>query len=62
MSSQYGKVLDLILLEKFGPIVQKVGCFLFKFGPSPLLFVKKGTDLPLSKVSSINNNTSNLLI
>lgn len=51
MSTQYGKVVSLILLERFGPVIEKVGSFLFQYGSSPLLYIKKGVDLPLLKVS-----------
>ncbi|RZB38677.1 DNA-directed RNA polymerase III subunit RPC3 [Asbolus verrucosus] len=50
MSVQYGKVISLILLERFGPVVEKVGAYLFKYGTTPLLYIKKSTNLPLSKV------------
>lgn len=50
MSVTYGKVVSLILTERFGPVVTKVATFLFKSPSSPLLFITRGTDLPLSKV------------
>lgn len=50
MSVQYGKVVSLILLERFGPVIEKIGTFLFQYGSSPLLYIKKGVDLPLLKV------------
>ncbi|XP_018336281.2 DNA-directed RNA polymerase III subunit RPC3 isoform X2 [Agrilus planipennis] len=50
MSSQYGKVISFILLERFGEIVEKVGSCLFHYGSSPLLYIKKYTNLPLSQV------------
>ncbi|KAG5892446.1 hypothetical protein JTB14_009854 [Gonioctena quinquepunctata] len=50
MSTQLGKVLGLILVDRFGPVVEKVALNLFQYGPNPLLHVKKQTELPLSKV------------
>lgn len=50
MSTQCGKVISLILLERFGEIVETVGTYLFRHGSSPLLYIKKNTNLPLSKV------------
>ncbi|XP_056647996.1 DNA-directed RNA polymerase III subunit RPC3 isoform X1 [Diorhabda sublineata] len=50
MSSQLGKVVSLILLERFGVVVEKVGTCLFQYGSAPLLHIKKRTELPLSKV------------
>ncbi|XP_008192282.2 DNA-directed RNA polymerase III subunit RPC3 [Tribolium castaneum] len=50
MSIQYGRVVSLILLERFGPVVEKVGTYLFQYGTVPLLYIKKHTDLPISKV------------
>ncbi|XP_050299952.1 DNA-directed RNA polymerase III subunit RPC3 [Anthonomus grandis grandis] len=50
MSVILGKVISLILTERFGPVVSSVGAFLFKRQSSPILYVRKGTDLPLSKV------------
>jgi DNA-directed RNA polymerase III subunit RPC3 len=50
MSVQYGKVVSLILLERFGPVVEKVGTYLYQYGTVPLLYIKKNTNLPLSKV------------
>ncbi|KAJ3659248.1 hypothetical protein Zmor_010949 [Zophobas morio] len=50
MSVQYGKVISLILQERFGPVVEKVGTYLFQYGTVPLLYIKKNTNLPLSKV------------
>ncbi|KAF7281002.1 hypothetical protein GWI33_005269 [Rhynchophorus ferrugineus] len=50
MSITYGKVVSLIISERFGPVVEKVANFLFKCQNSPLLFIKKGTDLPISKI------------
>lgn len=51
MSVECGKVLSLILLERFGEIVQTVGLYLYKHGSTPLFYIKKNTDLPLSKVN-----------
>ncbi|XP_060530225.1 DNA-directed RNA polymerase III subunit RPC3 [Cylas formicarius] len=50
MSVIYGRVVSYILSEYFGPVVEKVGTYLFKFKSSPLLYIKRGTDLPLSKI------------
>ncbi|KAJ8969386.1 hypothetical protein NQ314_001785 [Rhamnusium bicolor] len=50
MSAQLGKVLSLILCERFGPVVEKVGTYLFQYGTTPLLYIKRNTELPLSKV------------
>ncbi|CAH1159836.1 unnamed protein product [Phaedon cochleariae] len=50
MSSQVRKVLSLILLERFGMVVEKVATHLFQYGSSPLLHIRKYTELPLSKV------------
>ncbi|KAL3265439.1 hypothetical protein HHI36_009642 [Cryptolaemus montrouzieri] len=50
MSSQVGKVISLILQERFGPVIEKVGTFLFQYGSNPLLYIKRTTDLPLGKV------------
>lgn len=52
MSSQFGKVVSLIILERFGPVVEKVATFLFHYGSSPLLYIKRGIELPLSKVNT----------
>lgn len=51
MSAQYGKVVSLIVLERFGPVIEKVVNFLFKYGTNSLLHIKRGVELPLSKVS-----------
>lgn len=56
MSAQFGKVLSLILIERYGPVVEKVGMHLFQYGTSPILYIVKYTKLPLSKVDV--NNTS----
>lgn len=50
MSVTYGKVISLIITERFGPVVTKVVTFLFKCQSSPILFITRGTNLPLSKV------------
>lgn len=50
MSSQLGKVVSHIILERFGPVVEKVVTYLFQYGSSPILYIKKYTELPLSKV------------
>ncbi|XP_018579458.1 DNA-directed RNA polymerase III subunit RPC3 [Anoplophora glabripennis] len=50
MSAQLGKVLSLILCERFGPIIEKVGMYLFQYGTSPILYIVKSTKFPLSKV------------
>lgn len=51
MSVQLGKVVSLILTERFGPVVEKIGLYLFEYGTSPLFYIKKYTELPLSKVN-----------
>lgn len=51
MSAQFGKVLSLILTEHYGTVVEKVGTYLFQYGTSPILYIVKKTNLPLSKVS-----------
>ncbi|KAJ8922618.1 hypothetical protein NQ315_007650 [Exocentrus adspersus] len=50
MSAQLGKVLALIISDRFGPVVEKVGMYLFQYGTSPLLYIVKNTGLPLGKV------------
>lgn len=50
MSAQLGKVVSLIILERFGSVVEKVVSYLFRYGTSPLLYIQKYTELPLSKV------------
>ncbi|XP_030745567.1 DNA-directed RNA polymerase III subunit RPC3 [Sitophilus oryzae] len=50
MSVIYGKVVSLIISERFGPVVEKIVSFLFKCQCSPLLYIKRGTELPLSKI------------
>ncbi|XP_066146496.1 DNA-directed RNA polymerase III subunit RPC3 isoform X1 [Euwallacea fornicatus] len=50
MSVTYVKVISLILCERFGPVVANVGTYLLKNQSCPLLFIKRGTNLPLSKV------------
>lgn len=50
MSAQEGKVISLILSERFGDAVEIVGSHLFKNGSTPLLFIKRYTELSLSKV------------
>lgn len=52
MSTQYGKVVSLIIAERFGPVIDQVASFLFKFGTSSLLHIKRGVELPISKVNS----------
>ncbi|CAG9762004.1 unnamed protein product [Ceutorhynchus assimilis] len=52
MSVTFGKVISLILTERFGPIVSSVGSFLFKSQSSPLLFITRGVDLPLSNIKA----------
>ncbi|KAF2879491.1 hypothetical protein ILUMI_26686 [Ignelater luminosus] len=49
MSLYQGKLLHLILLERFGPIVADVGKALFEF-PRSLFHVRKTTGFPLLKV------------
>ncbi|KAL1509170.1 hypothetical protein ABEB36_003948 [Hypothenemus hampei] len=50
MSVVYGKIVSLIIMERFGLVLAKVASFLFKTPDSPLLFIKRGTELPLSKI------------
>lgn len=50
MSAQLGKLTSLILTERFGEVIDKVSRCLFSKGPSTLLFIKRTTELPLSKV------------
>ncbi|XP_072386511.1 DNA-directed RNA polymerase III subunit RPC3 [Diabrotica undecimpunctata] len=50
MSTQLGKVLSIILAERFGTVVEKVGTSLYQYGSAPLLHIKKRTELPLSKL------------
>ncbi|XP_023016293.2 RNA polymerase III subunit C isoform X1 [Leptinotarsa decemlineata] len=50
MSAQLGKVLSLILIERFGPVIEKVALYLFQYGPSPILHIKKCTNFPLELV------------
>ncbi|KAK9870251.1 hypothetical protein WA026_006338 [Henosepilachna vigintioctopunctata] len=50
MSFQIGKLISLILQERFGIIIEKVGNFLFEYGSNPLLYIMRGTELPLGKV------------
>ncbi|CAH0560940.1 unnamed protein product [Brassicogethes aeneus] len=50
MSTVFGKVVKLILLERFGPVVEQVGSYLFQYGTNPLLYIMKYTELPLSKI------------
>lgn len=53
MSAEFGKIISLTLLERFGEVVEKVGSLLFKRNPSTLLFLKKNAELPQSKVRNI---------
>lgn len=50
MSAQLRKVLSLILVERFGQIIDKVASFLFQYGTSSLFAIRKYTEIPLSKV------------
>ncbi|XP_017785236.1 PREDICTED: DNA-directed RNA polymerase III subunit RPC3 [Nicrophorus vespilloides] len=50
MSTQLGKVVSLILLERFGEYVETVGSCLFKKGICPLQHIRVYTQLPASKV------------
>lgn len=50
MSVQFGKVLSLIIVERFGPIIEKVVSCLFEYGTCSLFSVKKYTELPLAEV------------
>nr|CAH7743465.1 unnamed protein product [Callosobruchus chinensis] len=50
MSVQLGKVVSFILLERFGPLVERVGTYLFEYGTNPLFCIKKFTDLPIPKI------------
>ncbi|GJQ77410.1 hypothetical protein Trydic_g20809 [Trypoxylus dichotomus] len=53
MSYQCGKVVCLILQERFGELVQTIASYLYKYGPCSLLHLKKQLDLPLSKVKEV---------
>jgi hypothetical protein len=50
MSTQFGKLCSLVLLEHFGEIVQKVGNDLYKCQPKALRLIAGSTKLPLKKV------------
>lgn len=50
MSVVHAKVIYSILTDRFGPVVGKVGTFLLQNETSPLLFIKRGTDLTVSQV------------
>lgn len=50
MSLQQGKVVTLILLDRFGPVVSEVGKILFQNGPTYLKQVKSQSELSLAKV------------
>lgn len=50
MSVHQGHVISLILLERFGPVIEKVGMFLFEHGSCSLFNINKYVELPLSKV------------
>lgn len=50
MSTQYGKLISLILLEHFGEVVERVALFLYKSGSCHLSLIAKCTELPVSKV------------
>lgn len=58
MSAQIGKVLSLILVERFGPVIDKVASYLFQYGTSSLFSIKKYTELPLSKVPNCSVHNS----
>nr|XP_022906329.1 DNA-directed RNA polymerase III subunit RPC3 [Onthophagus taurus] len=50
MSDQYGKIISLILQERFGDVVESVANYLFRYGPSTLFHLKKFTEIPVSKI------------
>lgn len=50
MSHQCGKVISLVLQERFGDLVENIASYLYKYGPCSLLQIKKQMELPLSKV------------
>lgn len=52
-SAQRGRIVSLIIAERFGPVIETITKFLFKFSPSSLLNIKRGVDLPLSKVGDL---------
>lgn len=58
MSRQQGKVVHLIILDRFGPIVSEIGKYLFENGPSYLKQIKTQSELSLSKVSKVLNSAS----
>lgn len=60
MSTQYGKLISLILLEHFGEVVEKVALFLYKSGSCPLALIAKSTELPVSKVGRLKKVLNNL--
>lgn len=53
MSTQYGKVVSLIITERFGPIIEQIVTFLYNFGSSSLLHIKRSLNMPLSKVCGL---------
>ncbi|XP_034934024.1 DNA-directed RNA polymerase III subunit RPC3 [Chelonus insularis] len=50
MSYLCGKLCSTILLEHFGPIVQKVGDCLFQNDSQTLFFIRRHTSLPMEKI------------
>lgn len=51
LSPMCGKLCSALLLEHFGPIVQKVGHDLFRNGEKSLNLIRSTTNLPLAKVN-----------
>ncbi|KAI4464040.1 rna polymerase iii dna directed -related [Holotrichia oblita] len=53
MSYQCGKVISLVLQERFGDLVESIANYLYKYGPCSLLQLKKQMELPLPKVKEV---------
>ncbi|XP_044728102.1 DNA-directed RNA polymerase III subunit RPC3 [Chrysoperla carnea] len=49
MSTQLGTLISCILAEYFGETIEKIGSFLYTWGPNPLALISKNTSVPIEK-------------